>query len=225
METIDDIGCVFNFDSTELDVGSGCDVHDTTFSVLFDAFGIKSQLIRIDNSIGYLETHHKLTRSSLVSVKHTNVFNTGIEISFLYILPCHFSLAYLSGVFVDINPCVDGIFGQFNFFGRVSLRATFDSFLGEERGSCGFVDDDGASNHRIFVDGTEHLCGNRLFHIGRCEGRCRRKDDRGCNSSNGELHGAKLNDSRQLVLMRNVSIDRSSPISISVTMGRRDNKG
>lgn len=77
METIDDIGGILNLDSTKLDVLAGCDVNDTEFwAVLFDALGIESHLVRIDNSIGGFEAHHELTRCSLVSVKHTDVFDS-----------------------------------------------------------------------------------------------------------------------------------------------------
>ncbi len=77
METIDDIGGVFNLHSTKLDVLAGCNVNDTEFwAVLFDALSVESHLIRIDNSIGCFEAHHELTWCSLVSVKHTDVFDS-----------------------------------------------------------------------------------------------------------------------------------------------------
>ncbi len=77
METINDIRSVLDLYTTKLDVLAGCDVNNTEFwAVLFDALGVESHLVRIDNSIGCLETHHELARCSLVSVKHTDVFDS-----------------------------------------------------------------------------------------------------------------------------------------------------
>lgn len=77
METINDVGGVFDLDATELNVLARGDVHDTLFgTVFFDAGGVKSHEVRVDDAIGDLEAHHELTRRSLVSVKHTNVFQS-----------------------------------------------------------------------------------------------------------------------------------------------------
>ncbi len=76
MEAINDIRSVLNLDTTKLNVLSSCNVDDTTFTVLFDALGVKSHLLRVNDAIGCLEAHHELTGRSLVSVKHADVFNT-----------------------------------------------------------------------------------------------------------------------------------------------------
>jgi hypothetical protein len=75
VEAIDNVWGVLELDATELNVGARCDVNDTNLAVLFDAVRIKSHLIRVHDSIGYLEAHHELAGRSLVAVKHTNIFH------------------------------------------------------------------------------------------------------------------------------------------------------
>jgi hypothetical protein len=75
VQTIEDLGGVLDLDATELNVLSGGNVQNAPlFAVLFDRIGKETQLIGIDDAIGNLETEHELTRSSLISVKHTNEF-------------------------------------------------------------------------------------------------------------------------------------------------------
>mmetsp|Transcript_6404 Transcript_6404/g.15541 ORF Transcript_6404/g.15541 Transcript_6404/m.15541 type:complete len:273 (+) Transcript_6404:1074-1892(+) len=192
MEAINDIRSVLNLDTTKLNVLSSCNVDDTTFTVLFDALGVKSHLLRVNDAIGCLEAHHELTGRSLVSVKHADVFNTRVDISFLHFVPCHFTFSNLSGVFVDVDPCVDGIIREFDLLGGVSLLAPFHGFFWEERSTSWLVHNDGSSDkgsrfngffhNYIFFYGTEDSGRRKWLDIAGCECECRRQDD-GCRNS------------------------------------------
>ena len=48
------------------------------FPVFLNRVRIESHLIRVDDSVGDLETHHELSRSALVTVKHTNIFQIAV---------------------------------------------------------------------------------------------------------------------------------------------------
>ena len=75
VQTIEDLGSVLDLDATELNVLSGGNVQNAAlFAVLFNRIGKEAQLIGIDDAVGNLEAEHELTRSSLISVKHTNEF-------------------------------------------------------------------------------------------------------------------------------------------------------
>mmetsp|Transcript_27936 Transcript_27936/g.59817 ORF Transcript_27936/g.59817 Transcript_27936/m.59817 type:complete len:252 (+) Transcript_27936:5234-5989(+) len=159
MKTIDDIGGIFDFDTTELDVRTCRDVNDTYIPVFFDAIGVKPHLIGIYNSVRNLEAHHKLAGGSLVSVQHANIFDTRVDIGLFHIFPCHFPLTDFSGVFVDVNPCVDGIPLKFYLLGGISLFTSFYGFLGEKGSSRWLINDDGTLYTGFLLDSAVEAAG------------------------------------------------------------------
>mmetsp|Transcript_11074 Transcript_11074/g.31559 ORF Transcript_11074/g.31559 Transcript_11074/m.31559 type:complete len:133 (+) Transcript_11074:1337-1735(+) len=132
METIDDIRCIFDFDTTELNILPSCDINDTSLTILFNTVSIKSHLVRIDNTVGNLQAHHKLARCSLATVKHTNKFQASVEIIFFDFLPSHFTLTNFSGIFVNVNPGSTSIFLHLCLLNWASDFASFNCLGGKE---------------------------------------------------------------------------------------------
>ena len=77
VQAVADVGRVLNLNAPQLDVGARSNVDDAELvAVLFDRVGVEPHLVGIDNTVGDLEAHHKLTRSTFASVKHSNVFQS-----------------------------------------------------------------------------------------------------------------------------------------------------
>mmetsp|Transcript_13952 Transcript_13952/g.30507 ORF Transcript_13952/g.30507 Transcript_13952/m.30507 type:complete len:318 (+) Transcript_13952:1068-2021(+) len=139
VQALNDIGSVFDFDASQLNVLTRGNVHDTFFgSVLFDAVGVKSHLICIDNAVGYLETHHKLTRCAFTAVQHADPFQARIQIGLFDLFPGQFGIANLLGKLVHIDKGGRPILGQLDFFNGAARFGALNGVLWQKRRARGF---------------------------------------------------------------------------------------
>mmetsp|Transcript_7936 Transcript_7936/g.19575 ORF Transcript_7936/g.19575 Transcript_7936/m.19575 type:complete len:223 (-) Transcript_7936:324-992(-) len=122
MQTINNVGGVFNFDTPQLDICTGGNVNDAQFFVVFrHAVGVESHLVGIDYAVRYLETHHELTGCALAAVQHTDVLESRIEIGFLYFFPGHFPFSDLTRILVYVDERRRAVLGQLGLLDRISL--------------------------------------------------------------------------------------------------------
>mmetsp|Transcript_14194 Transcript_14194/g.20984 ORF Transcript_14194/g.20984 Transcript_14194/m.20984 type:complete len:214 (-) Transcript_14194:313-954(-) len=122
VQTINNIRCILEFHTTQLNVLTSGNVHNSLIrAVLLHAIGVETHLIRVDDTVGDLQSHHKLTRCALGSVQETDKFEAIVHVTFFNILPIQFSCTNLSSVLIHILPSTRSIFFKFEFLDRISL--------------------------------------------------------------------------------------------------------
>mmetsp|Transcript_18543 Transcript_18543/g.52990 ORF Transcript_18543/g.52990 Transcript_18543/m.52990 type:complete len:533 (+) Transcript_18543:230-1828(+) len=140
VQAVDDGVGVLDLDAPQLDVGPGGDVdHPHFLAVLVHAVGVEPHLVGVDDAVGDLEPHHELSRRPLVAVQHSDVFEAGVQVGLLDLLPRHLTLADLAGVLVHVDPCRGWVLGELDLFSGISLLGPLDGFFWKKGRSGGLA--------------------------------------------------------------------------------------